>query len=102
MDATALLAQYGPYVFILYVLVKEVIPRVAPQLVKSLDKRITAEERLFTVIETNAKVLLELSHSLLMLSDTLKEIDNRINAIEENLKDNSSALRIASRLIAKD
>lgn len=99
MDPTGFVTEWGPWAFILYVLVRDVLPKLFPEIGKVLSKRVSTEDRLFTLLESNAGVLLKLNQSLVQLTDTLKEIDHRISLIEENLSDNSSALKVASRLI---
>lgn len=101
-DLTTIVAGYGPYAFIVYIIIRDVLPKIFPSVEKVLSKRISTEDRLFSLLESNGTVLTKLSLSLIQLSDTLKEIDHRLSAIEENMSDNTSALRIASRLIAKD
>lgn len=99
MDPTALLVEYSPWLLILYIFLKDVFPKVFPEVTKVLSKHISTEDRLFTLLESNATVLLKLNQSLIELCDTLKELHHRVLLIEENMSDNSSALRIASRLI---
>lgn len=99
MDPTALLVQYSPWLFLIYIFMKDVFPKVFPGMEKALSKRLTTEDRLFALLESNSTVLLKLNQSLVQLTDTLKEIDHRISLIEANLADNSSALKVASRLI---
>ncbi len=103
-DILKLLTENGASVYLLvaYVLIKDVLPKFFPQLGVILSKRISTEERLFKVLEDNTEVLIKLNLAFVELSDTLKHIDDRIEDIEQNMADNTSALRIASRLIAKD
>jgi uncharacterized protein YdcH (DUF465 family) len=98
MDPT-FLTEWGPWAFIAYILIKDILPKLFPQIVTALSKRVSTEDRLFTVLEANASVLLKLNQAFVQLADTLKEIDHRISLIETNLADNSSALKVASRLI---
>lgn len=98
MDQT-FVTEWGPYAFLVYILLKDVLPKLFPEIGKALSKRVTTEDRLFALLESNSGVLLKLNQSLVQLADTLKEIDHRISLIEENLADNSSALKVASRLI---
>ena len=87
--------EYGLVGVVIYLIFRELVPKIAP----ILSKRISTEDRLFKLLETNSEVLLKLNFSLVQLADTLKEIDHRIEAIESNMLDNSSALKIAARLI---
>lgn len=99
MDPTTLLIEYSPWLFIVYILLKDVFPKIFPGIEKVLSKRVTTEDRLFTLLESNSGVLLKLNQSLVCLTETLKEIDHRISLIEENLGDNTSAFKVATRLI---
>lgn len=96
---TGFVSEWGPWAFIAYIVVRDVFPKLFPEIGKALSKRVSTEDRLFALLESNSGVLLKLNQSLVQLADTLKEIDHRISLIEANLSDNSSALKVASRLI---
>lgn len=95
------ITQWTPWAVLAYILIKDVLPKLFASIAPALSKRISTEDRLFSLMESNGEVLTKLNFALVKLCDTLVELEHRIANIEDNLNDNSSALRVASRLIQK-
>lgn len=98
-DPTSALIQYGPWAVVVYILAKEVLPLVAPGLVKSWSKRVTTEERLFKLLERSidgdqklAETLAGLKHAVEGLGGTLIRLDSRVTQIEQDLQGTSELI----------
>lgn len=94
-----LIKEYGPWVFLIYIIIKDLVPKIAPDFAAAISKKISTEERLFKLLENNATIIATLNVSFAQLSETLKHIDERLTAIEDNMDSNTSAIKVASRLI---
>jgi hypothetical protein len=100
MDPT--ITQYGPVVFLAYILIKDVLPKIAPEFTKIFTKRASNEDRLFHIIEQIndrdkelIETLVKLQVSIETLTTTMTGIDSRVARIEIVLNDVNS---VASKL----
>jgi hypothetical protein len=85
---------WSPYLILIYILIKDIIPKLFPELLKTLNKRLSTEDRLFLVLEKNTQALCELSTSISTLGQTLKDLDGRVSRIEDVLVDTVLSPRV--------
>lgn len=83
MDPTTLLATYGPWAFLAYVLIKDVLPNAFPQLANAINKRVSTEERLFQVLATVNTNNASLAVALSSLQVTLSQLATRVEHVED-------------------
>ena len=83
------LAKYSPLLITIYLLLRDVLPKVMPDLTKSLNKRTSLTDRLFKVIDDGnevnrhtALVLAKLDQHLSILTEAMESIDDRVGTIE--------------------
>lgn len=96
MDSTALLT-YGPWVFLIYLLLTNVLPKLWPDLFKLLDKQTGVQDRLFNVIEGNQKASIELAKALTDLHAMLETFERRLQNVE-NVIVNESRDKLLTRV----
>lgn len=84
------LFQYGPWIILAWLLIKEVVPLLLPQITKAYNKRITTEDRLFEILkESNAihkecaLVLLKLSQGLDLLTERVYHLDEQVQRLND-------------------
>lgn len=89
----SLLANWPAWAVLVYVLLRDVVPRIAPDFFKFLSKRTTNEDRLFKLLEDNAKndkalvtTLTKFESSLDLFAGALHSIDQRVDHIEDMLQ----------------
>lgn len=93
MDPTTLAAikEWGPWVFILVISLRETLPKIAPDIFKVLSKRLTVEDRLFNLLEKNTAALLELKHVVEGLALTIVQVNTRVDKLEDLIRDDGTA-----------
>lgn len=101
MDLNVVLVQYGPYVFILYLFVTDVIPRIFPEFTKVISKRISTEDRLFQLLEKNGDVGTALAASLTKLESTLNSVNIAVQTLSQRIDVVETTLHGANSVIAK-
>lgn len=86
MEIDKLISQLGPWAFIVYILGKEVLPKVFPDIVKLWSKRQSVEDRLFTLLAENISVNTKLVTAIDGMGTILSQLVGRVVAIEETMK----------------
>lgn len=77
------ITQYGPYFLILYIVIKDIIPKIFPALLKY---KTNIEDKLFDLLKENNRVLDQLSSTLQSVSLTLVQVTQRLSTLEETVK----------------
>lgn len=101
IDPTDLLAQYGPYVVILYLLVKDVLPKAFPQVAEAISKRVSTEQRLFTLLEKSNDNNAALASSLTKLELTLNCVNTAVHTLSERIDKVEDTINGANSVIGK-
>lgn len=101
MDLTVLLAQYGPYAVILYLLVKDVLPKAFPELAKAWSKRLSTEDRLFQLLEKNSNNNAALAASLTKLESTLTSVNIAVQSLSQRIDRVEDTIHNANSVIGK-
>lgn len=83
--------EWGPWVFIAIISLRETLPKLAPDIFKLLSKRMTVEDRLFNLLEQNTKALLELKHVVEGLALTIVQVNTRVDKLEDLIRDDGTA-----------
>ena len=101
MDPLTLILQtYGIWAFLGYVVIKDVLPKLFPSVAKAIDKRVSVEDRLFTVIERSNECFIEVARALEGLRNALEGLDQRVYHIENLvIKDSIDKLIVPSHKI---
>lgn len=100
-ELTVLLAQYGPYAVIAYLLIKDVFPKVFPEFAKAWNKRISTEDRLFKLLEKNSEAGVALASSLTKLETTLTNVNIAVQTLSQRVDRVEAAVQSANSVIAK-
>lgn len=79
----AIITQGGSLWLLLgYITLKDILPKVFPEMTKAISKRVTVEDRLFSVIDRSNASSIDLAKALVRLSDSLEGLDQRVLHIE--------------------
>lgn len=94
MDALSIIKDYGAVAVVMYLFIEKVFPRIWPDYIKTVGKRISNEDRLFKLFEDNsansvklAETMLRLQASIDGLSTTLVLLDHRVDRLEHTFAD---------------
>lgn len=88
LDVLTILKELGPYAFYAYLFVVYALPKLWPQLFRWLNRRVTTEDRLYSLIKDNNEAFREFSVVLTRLDESLKSIIHRIERVEDTVKNN--------------
>lgn len=94
MDPLAIIKDYGAVAVIVYLFIEKVFPRMWPDYIKVIGKRISNEDRLFKLFEDNsinsvrlAETMIKLQSSIDGLAVTLVALDQRVDRLEHTFAD---------------
>lgn len=81
------LLRLSPIVLIAYLIIRDLIPKIWPDIVKVWSSKVSTEEHLFKLLEQSNKANQDLAASLAHLGVTLDKIDERLERVELVLND---------------
>lgn len=70
------------WALVAYIVVKDILPSILPQAFQVWNKQVSTEDRLFAIIEQNAKSNAEWTIAITKLTDTMSSFDARLARIE--------------------
>lgn len=92
---TQFIDQPITWLVIVYVLVKDVLPKLAPDLFQFLGSKKSTEDRLFSLLEKNNEALDGLRRSNDTIALTLQLLDKRVGELERLYQDDGTRQFIA-------
>ena len=91
MDLQELTNQPITWIVIVYILIKEVLPKLAPDFFAIWNKKISMEDRLFQIIEKNTEALVNLKLAVEGLALSIVQTNDRVDRLEDYIKDDGVA-----------
>ena len=85
-EVLKLIQSGGGWVIYVYLFFMHVLPKIAPNYAKLVNKRHTREDRLFDIIATTNTQNAQLVAALEGLTQAFRENTHRLEAIEDNYK----------------
>lgn len=79
--------EFGPWVFILLFILRETLPKLAPDIFKFLTQRQTAEDRFIRLVENNTLAVSAIQRSVETFAVALVATNDRLDNLEDLIKD---------------